>query len=57
MGSADSDERLSRGAALLEWIKQEGGDVDAVRVGKGPGGVGVFAARDVKRGESFFRAR
>ena len=57
MVSADSDERLSRGAALLEWIKQEGGDVDAVRVGKGPGGVGVFAARDVKRGESFFRAR
>ena len=55
MGSADSDERLSRGAALLEWIKQEGGDVDAVRVGKGPGGVGVFAARDVERGESFFR--
>ena len=29
--------------------------MDAVRVGKGPGGVGVFAARDVKRGESFFR--
>ena len=55
MVSADSDERLSRGAALLEWIKQEGGDVDAVRVGKGPGGVGVLAARDVKRGESFFQ--
>ena len=49
------EERLRRGAELLEWIKSEGGDVDSVRIARGPGGVGVFCARDVPRGVPFFQ--
>lgn len=49
------EERLRRGADLLEWIKSEGGDVDSVRIAGGPGGVGVFCARDVPRGVPFFQ--
>ena len=49
------EERLRRGAELLEWIKSEGGDVDSVRIAGGPGGVGVFCARDVPRGVPFFQ--
>ena len=50
------EERLRRGAELLEWIKSEGGDVDSVRIAGGPGGVGVFCARDVPRGVPFSNA-
>ena len=44
---------MDRGAALLAWLEGEGCS-HALRFGETPdaGGVGVFAARDVKRGET-----
>lgn len=53
MASGEGADRLERGAALLAWLEGEG-CAHAVRLGETPdaGGVGVFAARDVKRGET-----
>ena len=53
MASVEGVDRLDRGAALLAWLEGEGCS-HALRFGETPdaGGVGVFAARDVKRGET-----
>lgn len=53
MASGEGADRLERGAALLAWLEGEG-CAHALRLGETPdaGGVGVFAARDVKRGET-----
>jgi hypothetical protein len=44
--------RVARGASLLAWLEREGCE-HCVRLGETPGagGVGVFASRDVERGE------
>ena len=44
--------RVARGASLLAWLEREGCE-HCVRLGETPGagGVGVFATRDVERGE------
>ena len=44
--------RVARGARLLAWLEREGCE-HCVRLGETPGagGVGVFATRDVERGE------
>jgi hypothetical protein len=53
MAPGDGADRLERGGALLAWLEGEG-CAHALRLGETPdaGGVGVFAARDVKRGET-----
>ena len=44
--------RVASGANLLAWLEREGCE-HCVRLGETPGagGVGVFASRDVERGE------
>ena len=48
-------DRLARCESLLAWLEREGCE-HAVRVGESSGAsVGVFASRDVKRGEALIR--
>ena len=52
---ADAASDAAADDALGRWVTARGGDVSALRVGHGPRGRGLFAARDIAEGEAVLR--